>query len=351
MSIKNFKKNGEHIQFQINNTTNKFPIALINGIRRSIIADVPSYAIDFENIIFNENTSMINSDMLKFRIRLIPINQDEIVKISNLDDLTFSCSLYNQEPYKIYFTTEDMIVKVKDTIYPISKFIPSTKIIIGALKPNQKIDFTAKVIKKTMKNNGSQHMLPCTIGYTFEPDTNEIKKYVQEQKKAGKIKTEDDEKNELIIVNQRIYKKNSAEQPLLYNFQLETNGNISSEKLFIAGIDALKMRFEYIKVKAKGKQLNINPSDTNMDATDIILEDEDDTSGNLLNYTILNMKNIHFCGYNIPHYIDRKVYLRIALEKNNDEEHILKVFIEAIESIQDRLNLLIKDFKGVSKLK
>ena len=67
------EKNGKYnIDFDLD--INDGDISLANTIRRNILSDVETYA--FEEIDIKENTSIMNNDMLRHRIELIPIIYD-----------------------------------------------------------------------------------------------------------------------------------------------------------------------------------------------------------------------------------------------------------------------------------
>ena len=47
--------------------------SLINGIRRTLLTDIKSIAMDPENMIIEKNTGSLHNEFLKHRISLIPL--------------------------------------------------------------------------------------------------------------------------------------------------------------------------------------------------------------------------------------------------------------------------------------
>ena len=83
-------------------------------------------------------------------------------------------------------------------------------------------------------------------------------------------------------------------------------------------------------------------SKINMKAYDFIFEDEDDTLGNLLQKYLYDDANVEYIGYLIPHPMERKLKLRIALKKEKFTEKDCKTVIN---------NILKKIIKITNELK
>lgn len=349
--IAKYKKDGNKINFQFVNSKTKtdYDISLVNSLRRVIIAEVPCYAIDRESIEFIKNSSMLNDDFLSFRIRLIPLNYDYFEKNGH-ENITIELNIENNEHNIINVTTEMIIVKNNDEIVPVDKIICSKDIIIGKLKPTQELHFTGRIMKGDMKQNGAEFKLPTTIAHYFEPDAKKLNEAIKEAKANGEITDKDSEEHFIIKKRDRYY----MTEPLVINFVLEANENIDSNKLFLLGIDTLKLKLNNIKNDINTnntEKLDIIQSPTNMFAYDYIFNNEDDTLGNLLQVHLLNEKDIKYIGYAIPHPLDKKMVIRIALEKEKFTEiECSKKIIDCIQEIVAKLDKLRKEFVTVSKV-
>ena len=64
-----------------------------------------------------------------------------------------------------------------------------------------------------------------------------------------------------------------------------------------------------------------------MNGYDFIFEKSDDTLGNVIQTYGIQDKDIHYIGYHIPHPLDRKLYIRLALvnEKAIRDEYAKKM--------------------------
>jgi DNA-directed RNA polymerase subunit L len=75
-----------------------------------------------------------------------------------------------------------------------------------------------------------------------------------------------------------------------------------------------------------------------MQGYDFIFEDSDDTLGNLIQTFGLKDKDIKYIGYNIPHILDKKLFIRISLgddiSRSIYEKKVIDIGNEIIKSIQ-----------------
>ncbi len=106
------KQNNKFIQFTIDT-----PVEYANAIRRCLLTNIPTYALD--NLIIHENTSLIDNDMVSQRIYMIPI-----IKGKNV---YFSFEKINETEEPIHIFSHDLSTDLVKDIYILS------------LKPLQKI--------------------------------------------------------------------------------------------------------------------------------------------------------------------------------------------------------------------
>jgi DNA-directed RNA polymerase alpha subunit len=78
MQIEIKKLTEEEIYFSITNIN----LGIANGIRRIIIAEVPTFAID--QVLIFKNTSIMNNDYIIQRLNLLPINSNDRILIKNM---------------------------------------------------------------------------------------------------------------------------------------------------------------------------------------------------------------------------------------------------------------------------
>jgi DNA-directed RNA polymerase alpha subunit len=105
--ISNLIIKDDQINFELNNNSEQIHISLANAIRRSIISNVYTYAIDINKTIFFENTSMLNDEFLNHRLSLIPIISDQIN--INYENILISLKKKNDEEEMINVYVKDFI--------------------------------------------------------------------------------------------------------------------------------------------------------------------------------------------------------------------------------------------------
>jgi DNA-directed RNA polymerase alpha subunit len=60
--------NGYRIDFELS----KVPIPFVNGLRRILLAEIPTVVI--RDVVIRANTTQLNHEMLKHRVLMLPVN-------------------------------------------------------------------------------------------------------------------------------------------------------------------------------------------------------------------------------------------------------------------------------------
>ena len=81
-TIQNVEKGFNSLRFQLSNSS----IAFANALRRVMIAEVPTFAI--EHVQYNQNTSPLPDEFIAHRLGLIPLVSDNIDKMSFSEECT-----------------------------------------------------------------------------------------------------------------------------------------------------------------------------------------------------------------------------------------------------------------------
>lgn len=144
------------------------PLAIVNAIRRLILEEVPTMAVDY--VIFRNNTSVLHDEIIAHRIGLIPLTSDDAVekypppeecsdeKALNRDDcfatLVLEVETGDNEVRTVY--SGDLRPVDDPTVKPISDKIP-----IVVLGPNQRLVLEARA----RLGRGKEHIKwsPATI--------------------------------------------------------------------------------------------------------------------------------------------------------------------------------------------
>ncbi|MGP8320638.1 MAG: DNA-directed RNA polymerase subunit D [Methanosarcinaceae archaeon] len=126
------------IKFILSNTTSAFA----NGIRRAMLADVPTLAIDYVNIY--DNTSVLYDEQLALRFGLVPLTSDidDFIPLNecSCEDICPACqvslTLSVEGPKMVYsgdLVSSDPKVQPADTNIPIVELKEGHKVVIEAI--------------------------------------------------------------------------------------------------------------------------------------------------------------------------------------------------------------------------
>jgi len=309
---------------------NHIDLAVVNGIRRIILTDISIPGIIGEKLENDDptvdvivNNGALHNEIIIHRIGLIPIclQEDEI---DNYEDnsIQIELNVKNTTNKTIDVRTND-ITATRNSV-PISKeelgvIFPANKtskdyILITRLRTGEHLHLKARIVKRKGRDNAS-----------FNPVSLSNFSYIQDPKEADK-KTN-------ILDKERSYYKNKYGDAVRFKFDIESiNRNIGPKYLVSKSLDIMIHKLEGLR-----KELNREPSDATSAKVKIqafqdiqgtfefIIEDEDDTLGNVIqsyihNHYIRENKKYKgsiactYIGYICPHPLKSLMMLRISLE-------------------------------------
>lgn len=364
----------EKSQFELKFDLENLHPSYVNGLRRVILNNVETIGFKTEpydqseiNII--ENTSSLHNEFLLHRIGMIPIkypNPDSF----DPDKYQFILDVENKSLSEIInITTKDF--KVIDTstgtqmdtniFFPPN---PDTKeyILITKLKPNpsgsgEKIKLEGKASKNSGELNARYSPVSCvTFINKRDPEKviarlNEMKQEMSEahdgtpEQLAEKIRVM--ERRFMIMDADRLFIIDSNGNPSHYEFTLESCGVLNSSVILNKAIYMLNtiinrflVNFERA-VEENNDIITIEKSDSNMNAYDIIIQNENHTLGNLLQSYILetdDTNNVDFVAYNLPHPLKNFIKLRISVKD------------DTVESVKNHINKAISYINNINKV-
>ena len=351
-------------------TISNVDVSYVNGIRRTILSDIPivvfkttPYEENKANIIIN--TSRLNNEIVKQRLSCIPIC------IKNLENFPIKNYLLeldveNKTDTSIIVTTKDFKIKdisknkyledneVKQLFPP---YIPPTgngEYYIDFLRlrpkltdeiPGERIKLTCEFSYGTSRED-SMFNVTGTCSYGFTPNPEKIEEQLEIRKQKWKdeghnekqIKFEAD--NWKLLEGMRYVIKNS------FDFIIESVGIYENEDIIIKSCIILYKKLSEIKQTIEQNQLEITPSDNTLEnCYDVTLVNEDYTIGNILNYELYkifytDLKFINYVGFKKIHPHDSDSILRISLINKTQgvssiETMLIAVIDEAIKTIKD----------------
>ena len=338
-AISNLSEEDETLRFTLSNIN----VSLANGIRRIILAEIPTLV--FRTTPYTENkstiysnTSRLNNELVKQRLSCIPIH------ISDTDfpyqDYIVEIKVQNDSDTIRYVTTKDFKIKnIKTDTYlsePETRtvFPPDTitgdYISVVRLRPRlsdtipgEEIHMECLLDIGTAKQDSAFNVVStCTYGYTPDPvKINEIwNEKSKEMKENGNIAEEIEyaRKDWLLLEAKRYYKPDS------FDFIVESVGPFSNMSIIHKATNIMKNKLKSFESVIQSNDSLIKPSDTTIENSyDITLENEDYTLGKVLEY-ILYQKHFNrsedsgsdnrlsYCGFRKAHPHDDFSTIRLG---------------------------------------
>ena len=357
MMIPKIQKNTDSKDGLLKFTLSDVNVSLANGLRRTIISDIPT--VVFKTLPYEENkcnitvnTTRFNNEILKQRLSCIPIH---ITDLSiPLKDYKLEVNVENLTNDIIYVTTEDFKIRnintneyldEKDTrnIFPANDltgyFIDFARLRprISDEIPGEKISLTCDFSIGTAKEDGMFNVISkCAYGCTQDTGSrymDALEKKRQEWKDSGfdesQIKyAETDWK---LLDGKRIIKKDS------FDFVIKTVGVYTNEEIVIKACEILMKELIKIHDDIETDKIDIEPSITTIqNSYDIVLPQVTSTIGPIIQNLLYlkffeELKTMTFCGFEIAHPHDVHSTLRIAYKENVDKSVIKQNIISSID--------------------
>ena len=367
--IKLNKSNEDGFNFTISNVN----VSIVNGIRRTILTDIPVIGFDKSKCIIDINTSQFINEIIKHRLTCIPIML-EYYNDEKLEDIlpnqyTMQIDIENNENTELLVTTGDFIIINKETGNKVTKnelnkIFPKNQI------TGDYITFLRLRPKLTENIPGQSIKLKCDFGvFTARQDSVYISaskctyfntidekeaKHIWENNKVDLMKQFEDsgmskkEINESIIFEKknfdaleiyRHFKKDSFDFTIktasVYteNELVKMSCSILIQKLenFVNNILKIDVdddedkepQLELVKIKMSHEVIDF-PS-TIENSYDIIMTGEDHTLGHILQHLVYDLfyigeKTVIYCGFQKYHPHNLDSVLRIAYNKPIDND-------------------------------
>jgi DNA-directed RNA polymerase subunit L len=355
--------------------------SIVNGIRRSLLTDIPSIAfkteetIPIKDITVVTNTGQLHNEMLLQRISLIPlyINPDNYMK-NYLFELKVKHD--NSEMYKFITTNDFQIYPLKSEIQkklesiveeeleeitsllntndlnnydlknPISQkqkdlifrpFVFRNKknyTLITELKNTNDIELSQEIHLYGVpsisigKDNARFQSVSCAT-YSFSKDEDLIDTIVKGRIKLEKIEEEKKEsfiQKVLLSESEKYYHRDSDNEPFKYDFRIKSIHNKSSSELFIQSISILIDKLDYLKLSflkiLQDKESCISGEKINDYVYHYSIYDEGHTMGNIIQSHIVrkcigDKCILLMCAYKKPHPLEEVMKLIVSLNPSH----------------------------------
>lgn len=338
--VKNIQEKDNFLYFDLENESTKVNTALVNSIRRTILSDISTWAIEEKTVMFLENTSNMDNEFMAHRLSLIPINC--MLKEVDYSNIKMSCSKKNEEEdiLSVYASDIEVVDKSSDKKIENSKIFPYPGMLIAKLKYNQTVSFECQLEKNSVIEGGkSSHCPVCTCVHTYGVDTKEVEEFTKDM-------TPEEKKSFMTRDIERHYSKNKVGEPLIFKMTIESIGQIPSREIMKMAIDLLKKRLDlfYHDLVTNHERIEIRTNEVYEDIIELSIDGEDDTLGNLITKFMGLDKDVLFSGYVIRHPTIRNVLMKYKLKENNNIEEITKKIEGVINLLNDILEKIKKSF-------
>ena len=311
-------------------------ISIINGIRRTILTDIPIPGIigeDKTTVDIIKNTGPLHNEIMSHRIGLLPIclNEDEIESYND-NDIEIELNIVNNGNNILSVTSNDITVKKFhkvlnkkeiENIFP-ANIVTKSHILLTRLRSDEQLHFKANVVKKTARYNSA--FCPVSLSNFF---------YMEDPEKASK--------KDNVLDKERSYYTNKYGEANIIQFELESiNPHIGAKYLVSKAIKIIIDKFHDIVnnlLKEDYGNIKINKFQDLNNTYDITIQNEDDTVGNIIQSYIYNryvrenneiLDGIHcsYIGYICPHPLKYELVIRITLE----EQNMQNIFIQFLKT-------------------
>ena len=342
------EKNTKHNVFsaRFDNTD----VSIINGIRRTIIKDIPVWVFDTDNCKISKNTSRFNNEIIKHRLGMIPIHisdlsfpGDQYKLIVNFKNTSKSVIFVTTEDFELYNESQEAVMD-KDTLGKIfpknditSMYIDFIRLLPGTQDETlegQEINLSCKLKISSAKENYSFNVTStCCFFNRRNPKTSE-QAWAEKEKemtlsKETKAAIAFEKKNWDVHGSYKYY------MPGVYIFRVETIGVYNNNTIIKMACDILKENLEL------SKQNQIIQSETNSieKCYDIILNNIDgNTIGKIMEYCLYSLymdNKLLFCGFKKKHPHDNHSYIRIILS-NTTSGNTIKLISSYYNNAADK---------------
>ena len=329
-------------------------LAIVNGIRRVIHAEIPILGFMGEedvSILIHKNNGPLHNEFMQHRIGMLPIHfTEEEIEGFVENEYVFTCDIKNADMSLLKVTTEHIkgtrngvafTEKELLRLFPIDE-ITKQRVLITRLRQNEELSFIATVVKSTAKVHSA--FSPVSLCAFFFNETEEAKDVLN------------------ILDKERMYKKNSFGDPTDIHFTIETETSLTPKYLIAKALEILISKVNIVHSEldvVESTKVRVTANTTMNDTFDILVDDEDDTLGNLIqsvvyshyiraNKQVLNNKyDMSYIGYYAPHPLEKNIVIRMTLKHANasiDEKDFIMAMKECCRLVDQQLREMLDDW-------
>ena len=365
-------------------TISNIDVSYVNGIRRTILSDIP--LVVFKTTPYEENkcnilinTSRLNNEIVKQRLSCIPIciTDDKTNFTSLQKNYLLELDVENKTDTELIVTTKDF--KIRDLvtnnfleegavkkIFP--PFIPPTgnnEYYIDFLRlrpkisdeiPGERIKLTCEFSQSSARED-SMFNVTGTCSYGCTPDYEKMEEQLELRKQKWKDEGKTDSEIKFEAYNWKLLEGLRYVKPYSFDFVLQSVGIYENTEIILKAVEILNNKMKGLIENLEKDEIDIHASDNTVEnCYDVILENEDYTIGNILNfelYTIFykDFKILDYIGFKKMHPHDSDSILRMSLTDKTKGISTVKTTLKSVmEQSIKRLDSIKGGFDGSRSL-
>jgi DNA-directed RNA polymerase subunit L len=286
--------NGYRIDFELN----KVPIPFVNGLRRILLAEIPTVVI--REVVIRTNTTQLNNEMLKHRVEMLPVNvhpsEVGVIRDTKLqvhfDPSPEADRLVTSDDFVVSGSTrKDVLLKDRDLGTPLL-FL---KLNVGGKHPEDGLHVDATF---GIDEVGASQVCVATFKNHIDPDRAKLDRdsYLMPEKGNQDPRIFD---NHLI---QRSFEMDERGRPTRFDFTIESIGVVPARDLLKTALEVYQRKVtEFLKEP-------IAKTDDGMFMIESLAEGH--TLGCLAQALILESGLVDFVSYDPGHPLVPKLTLR-----------------------------------------
>jgi DNA-directed RNA polymerase subunit L len=377
--LKNILENNTILHFTLSGIDKCFA----NALRRTILTDIPTVVIRTEDTNVNQclikkNTSRLHNEIIQQRISCIPIHVFDpdfagkhVLEIDVINDIDQNIRMVTTKDIKIRDIKSNLYLSEEETkkIFPPNEItghyidIVRLRPKIGSSVPGEQISLTAKFSVANARMNSMFNVVSiCSYGNTIDKQ----QANTAWDKIYDKLKSEDKDKKEIEHVKSDFWNLDAQRHfiPNSFDFVVQSVGVYRNIDIVHKACSELCSKIENFITLLDANTIPILPSndvkkhgyDSIIESTvpnsyDVILDNEDDTLGNILStilyhtYFVGEEKELTFCSFKKFHPHDNYGVLRIAYANTPDRGSIimhLKNVLKSSKTVIEEIRKLMR---------
>ena len=337
IAVNNMNETNGKLEF----TLSKVDVSVANAVRRVILADIETVVFKQTDMTFTANTSRLNNEILGQRLSCIPIHlTPEDADITDLllefdaENLTSDVQIMTTDDFKIkvvstgeYWSKERCRTVFKPYVSPKgeSYFIPFVRLRprISDDIPGEHVAFVSRFSIGTANENSMFNVVgTCAYGCSVDEQraSDMLGRYKQQWEQDGMSadQIEKEARNWELLEKKRIIIPNS------FDYVIESVGPIPNSVIVNMACQVLVKRCQQIITSINdGQMKTTNANMSNDVAVDYILDNEDYTIGNVLNYLLFKKyyagkQTLSYCGFKKMHPHDSDSIIRLMFKEMDE---------------------------------